>query len=449
LRICFVNPPLNYNKKNIFTPIGLVSIGSGLIKHGHEVEIVDLQARLVRGQIKPGSLYQDCLEILSKNQADLLAFTSLCSNYPFVLRLAEGLKKLNPQRKLILGGPHASLVARETLQYFPWIDVIARGEGEFVMPELVSALAAGHSLAGIKGITYRCGKQIIENRDRKPLIDLDGLPMPDYEHLYPLTGDITKYYVLIDTGRGCTGRCRFCSSRHYLGGRWRTKSPERVVAEIEYLKKRWGVERVESVQDLFTADKDYITRFCQLLIRKKIRVRWGASARIDSIDAEMLRLMAEAGCDCLLYGIESGSERIRGQIRKKLARERINRVLTQTLDQGIFAFLAFILGFPEEKIDDVLATLKLAAELKKMGGFVSIIPPRAVPRTELYQASHDRLVFVKDDPFLPYSLLSRDDLPLIKKRKDVFSYFYMLRPKYLPLRWLVDFYTRDVFKLCC
>lgn len=269
-------------------------------------------------------------------------------------------------------GTHVTPMPRETMEPFPSLDFIIRGEPEYTFRELVEALAsegrvagAPPDLSGILGLLWRRGDELVINPERPFIANLDDLPMP-LHHLLPLqkyrVPMIRGTYSFIVTSRGCTAGCKFCIKHVSYQYAVRTRSPESIQRELWELDKL-GVHNVNMYADLFTVNREQVVGLCELLIREGPKVRWTCNSRVDYVDAEMLKLMGKAGCWMISWGIESGSRDVLKRVHKGIDPEKAERALRLAKSAGIKNWGYFIIGLPGETEDSIMQTIDFAKRL--------------------------------------------------------------------------------------
>lgn len=420
---------------------GLLSIASVLEKHGHDVKIVNLFQLIKKRRLAADSLFcAVAARRIAEQGSDIIGFNSRCDTYPIVLDIARHCKQINPKAVIVIGGPQATFSAMDTLKNFTFVDLIVKGEGELTMLELMNCLKHGKSLNGVAGTMFRQNGSIIENQPRKLIRDLDDLPLPAYhliEDYFPSSKELRYGWAYISIGRGCPYNCTFCSTGEFWERCYRIRSPESILEEIELLKKQYSISRFYLGHDNFLTRKKDIAKLCDVLSRRKAEIKWTCSSRIDSIDAKLLKKMSDSGCDRIFFGVESGSPRIQRQIRKNIDLSTVAGVIRECGKYDISAILSFIIGFPQERQEDIDATLKLALQSRFFGNCHSYIRPLTpIVGTVLYSQNREklRLSDTWSHLYLIGSLIKKCEWSknLIKKYPAMFSNFYSLRLKYLP-----------------
>ncbi len=342
-------------------PIGLLSLAAGLEQQGHQVAVHDMNYLLSQGALDLDSdFYGAAVKRILAENPDLVGFSTMCNSYHLALRMAEAVRKEAPSIPVVFGGPQASVVDQETLEAFPWVDFVLRGEAETTIPRLVTELAEGKKEFETEGLTWRDAAGLVRrNPDPALLPDLDLLPMPAY-HLVPYgPGDS----LAIEAGRGCPFNCTFCSTSTYWGRRFRLKSIDRILKEMRFLNEKYGSSFFSFRHDLFTLDQERVREFCGRVKKEMADVKWACSARVDCVSEDLLREMGEAGCVAIFYGMETASPRMQKVVRKNLKVEHARTILDASIRCGIDPTVSFIAGFPEEREDDLRRTMQMIQDL--------------------------------------------------------------------------------------
>ncbi len=295
--------------------------------------------------------------------------------------------------KTIAFGTHVTPMPRETLRPYPALDFVLVGEPDLTIRDLLDHLEnkfdqrdahmnkifAAHDptyrpsltidgrveMAGIKGLAWRRGEEIVVNATRPFIKSLDDLPMPLHEHL-----PLMKYrmplikgpFTFIVTSRGCTAGCIYCIKHVSYQYSVRLRSPRLLVGEIKYLKSL-GIKHIHMYADLFTVSREQVMEMCRLLIEEKVGVTWTSNSRVDYVDEEMLMTMGKAGCMLISWGIESGSEQVLKHARKGAYPDKAERALRWAKQAGIMNWGYFIIGLPTETEATIRQTIEFAKKL--------------------------------------------------------------------------------------
>lgn len=314
-------------------------------------------------------------------QPDMVAMSIMTFNLLDALHTARILKRDHPNLKVCLGGPHVNLYPKETLHQ-PEIDYVVFGEGEKIFFHLIQALESGDSLKSIKGLGWKEKGEEHINSAETELLNLNELPFPA-RHLV----DISSYKHIIGEGRqfftiqatrGCPAACSFCDIRKT---KFRVRSPESVVAEIEELVEM-GVDDLFFVDDTITIDKKNVLEICDLIVKRNIKIHFKISARVDTINKEVIAALKKAGCYRIHYGIESASPKHLKYLQKGQTPEKVERACKMTRDAGLGFFAYMMIGIPHETKEEMFETVDFAKKLKPDYAQFSICTP--YPKVELY-----------------------------------------------------------------
>lgn len=439
MKIVLVFPPFYLASMYNLAPLGLINLATALKGTSHHVTLIDYVLAIRQGTLKMGkAIYEECAEGILEESPHLVGLSAQCTTYPAVIQICRNIKKKNPDVKVVIGGHNASFVDRLTLQRYPFVDCIVRGEGEITFQELVAAYDSGRSEERIAGVTYRQGENIVRNEERALISDLDELPLPDYSFLPPLheyrdACALPRSIAILEVGRGCPHRCIYCSECIMWRRKARSFSVPRLVKEMSNLHENFGAECFLLAYDQFTARRGFVESFCHEVIDAGLNhLPWYCISRLDTVDADLLALMREAGCESMCYGIDSGSERTLRFIRKDIDREILYQRVVETADQGIIPTLSYVIGFPEEEKRDIDETLWLALRAGIVGNNNPLIQlPTVLPGTDLWVRFSHRLVREVDTYFalgLEFEGGKRlgSDEELINGDPVIYSSFYNL-----------------------
>lgn len=367
----------DYPWPNKYPPMGILSLAGFLERAGYRVKVVDLA-------VADG----DPLEIIRQENPKAVGISFMTPQSIAAYSLAEEIRKTFPDTVLVAGGVHASALPGETLEHF---DFAVVGEGELTASDLLELLIRGRGeIEAIPGIAYREKGEVIQNRPRPYIRNLDNLPFPAWRHLplerYKGLGmglDPEKPFMVVLSSRGCPGRCIFCASHIVHGRGFRMRSPEAMVREVKFLKERYGIEQFDFADDTMTVSKKRMTLFCEMLINDRVTVTWDCNARVNTVDEKMLALMKKAGCVRMNFGVESGSQEILNRIGKGVTLEQIRRAHLLAREAGMLTMSFFMIGHPGENRDHIGSTLALAKELASDCPGLTFATP--FPGTELFE----------------------------------------------------------------
>ncbi len=426
--ICLIAPPLTRTARSL--PLGLLSLGGALRKRGISVSLLDFNFAYQQDEeLIEERFFDYARDEIIRSGAILFGITSLCSNYPLALRLASLIKESIPDSMVVIGGPQASLVYEETLLKFPAVDVVVVGEGEETLCELIERLYQGDDTPFISGFAFRRKGKVFFHGHRPLIEDLNTLPSPDYELINLkdyLKGELSDYMEL-EAGRGCPLQCTFCSTSLMWKRRFRARSPERLLQEMSYLNRQYGITYFGLVHDNLTINRRYLKQLCNYFIEQGSPYRWSSSASLNTIEPETLELMHEAGCRGIFIGIESGSPHIQECVRKRLRLEKAEKIVSCAHGLDIRVDASFIIGFPEETHEDLDMTFRMALTLRKAGAervFLNLFAPLA--GTSIYIENRDRLELMESGSSLAtLPFMFRGVLSMILENPALFSSFYV------------------------
>ncbi|MBW2475871.1 MAG: cobalamin-dependent protein, partial [Deltaproteobacteria bacterium] len=446
MNITFVFPPFYHQSMYNLPPLGLINLASMLEPCVHTVTILDQVLALRSGALPFGrDIYHDSARQILDTEPQLVAFSAQCVTYPPILQIAQRLKEVRPKLKVVVGGHNASFLAKETLERFPQVDMVIRGEGEVTFSELVKALDKGGNLQEVAGLSWRRGAAVLNNSDRPLLSNLDTLPLPDYSKVqsldfYRQACELPRSIAILEVGRGCPHDCIYCSEAAFWKRRTRTYSVSRIIREMRTLREAHGADCFLLAYDQFTADRSYVEHFCQAVLSASLQTTpWYCISRLDTVDAKLLDLMREAGCESMCYGIDSGSVRTLSFIRKRVDQKILFSRVRETTEVGLVPTLSFVIGFPEEQKDDVDATLFLALACGIQGNSNPLMQlPTVLPGTDLHTKYFKSLTRNVDTYFalgLEFDNGSRlpEDEQMVDSDPEVFSSFWNIFCPALPL----------------
>lgn len=358
-------------------PLSLLYVSWALKKKNFDIEILD--ARI------------DDYNEIKDNDYLFVGITSMTGQMiKEGLKIAKYIKRLNEDIPIVWGGVHVSLLTEQSLKN-PYVDIVVRGEGELTIQELAYNLQNKLELSRVNGIAYKIGNKIIHNPDRK-FMDLDDI---DIELPYDLF-KMDKYVMLeipVHTSRGCPYRCGFCYNTVFNKRRWRFKSAERVLDEIEYLVKKFNCNKISFVwEDEFFISISRIKKICKGLIRRGLNVEWNSFCRFNSlqkVDNEFLEIIEKSGCNLLAFGGESGSQRLLDDIIKKdITVDQMIKTTEYLSHTDITQVVSFMSGVPTETYDDLNETFNLIDKLSKINPniyFNGVFLYTPYPGTQLFE----------------------------------------------------------------
>jgi len=398
MKVILVNPGISKSRSYgkfqkhgaVMHPLGLCYIGSMLEKADIDIEIYDFCLT----DLDVGEQAQQII----RGQPKLVGFYVTTMAFTTALSIADKIKQISPTIKTIFGGPHVTALPDLAMQNLA-VDFVGRGEGEYLMLDLVKVLAAGDDdFSNILGLSWRRNGATIHNRMRPPIMDLDLLPFPA-RHLLP---DVSKYRpasiywrrlpsLHIYTTRGCPHKCIFCQSSqlapgNVFGRRVRSHSVDYSISEIKHLISDYHIKEIIINDDTFNINKRRVYDFCEAMMKKDLhkKIEWSCNIQVGSrtVDKDMLKIMRRAGCWQIMPGFESGDQKILNLIKKGITLEESMNVCRWAREVGLIIKANFILGHPLETHQSVMKTIHFAHKIK--AHFVSFTLMSPLPGTELY-----------------------------------------------------------------
>jgi|TARA_B100000315_G_scaffold114307_1_gene104736 radical SAM superfamily enzyme YgiQ (UPF0313 family) len=362
------------DRQGVLPPLGLAYIASALEEAGHEVDLIDAIALCLSRE--------EVSKRIEQFDPELVGITAMTPTFHGALEAARIAKTHN--RKTLIGGVHMSIYAEETLSYQE-VDFGIVGEGEETIVELCSALNEGRDYSSIEGLCYKQDDGLIKVGRARIVQDLTKLPMPSY-HLLPMG----KYSSIIGMkpvstmmgSRGCPYKCGFCFKTP-SDKKYRTRSAENIVDEIEYLIKNYKVREVMFYDDIMP--KAYARDLSNEIIKRNIKINWQTPQRVNLVNPKLLKLMAKAGCHILRFGVEQGDPDMMQLVEKKTTIDQVRLSFQAANDAGIKTFAYFIIGYTGETKRTMQATIDLAIDLNPT--YVMFTKAVPLPQTPLMTQS--------------------------------------------------------------
>ncbi|MDI6743432.1 MAG: radical SAM protein, partial [Smithella sp.] len=344
-------------------------MATALKRENYQVEILDC--------VNLRFTFKEFENYIANHDFDVFGFKVFSTDLLSVKKSLSIVRRKRPDVKLILGGAHPSYFPEQTLQHFEEADFAIRGEAEKGLVDLIKYLSNPDDiqLDNIPGLIWRTNGNIQCNAPVFPE-DLDALGSPDWRLINPCdypfqTSYLTKSRIVapLIVTRGCPYQCTFCAVRSITGNKIRAHSASYIINEIKYLKSNLGINEICFIDDNFLVFKNLVIDLCEQIIQQKLDIQWSCfGIRLDMVDKDILDLMEKSGCYLLTVGIESGSQRILDHMKKNLTTDLIKEKIEFIRQETNIKIIGnFILGYPLEKEEDILETIRFAKALPLYG----------------------------------------------------------------------------------
>ena len=360
-------------------PMSLLLVAALMEREGVEVDLIDMEAE--------GLSYAATLERVRSFAPDLLGFTVTTWSFHSVLGWIKRFKA-DTAIPVLVGGEHLRLYPQETMSHAA-IDFCIVGEAELPLPEFIRAFREGGAFDGIKSLGYRKDGHVVIDRTIRFVEEIDTVPFPA-RHLirnerYENILSRKKNFTALITSRGCPFNCAFCNHTHQ---KYRVRSAENVVDEIELNLKSYDIRDFDIYDSTFTANEQRVIRICEEIRRRGLEVGFTVRSRVDVVSREMIDSLKSAGCHTIMYGIESSNPEILRMMNKRISLEQVTKTVSYTKQRGIKALGFFLFGFPGETRDTIEDTIRFSLRLPLDYALYSVLLP--MPDTEIYAYYRER-----------------------------------------------------------
>ena len=411
MRVLFIEPPKDIwfvMGEYLPPPYGIIQLAAYLEKHVNDlhVGVLDCNAEKVD--------WKNMEQRIAAFKPDVVACASLatCNTYA-VAKTLETAKRVCPTVLTVTGGQHFTATAQESLQQFPEIDVIVRGEGEQTLTELAKTYQTKANFSRIPGISYRNGDTIAHNPPRPQIENLEDLPFPGY-HL--VKANMSKYhfsamggknnpYALIEGARGCNHQCSFCTQWRHWQACWRVKSAKRIADEMAFCNQEFGSKFIWLTDDNFGAGQRP-AEIAEEIIAKQLPddVSWFVQARCDDIirNKDILPRLRKSGLNWVLLGVENSNPQTLETFKKGITPADAKTAVRLLQDNGIFAHAMVIIGSRKDTHQTIAQLREFVDDLDPDFVMFGILTP--FPSTEVY-AEAERNGWITDRNWSHYDMI--------------------------------------------
>jgi len=356
LKITFVEPKapgLHIWSKFRLPRLGSLLLGTTLERSGHDVRVLFEEARRIDWK--------------RLRESDLVCISTITSTAPRAYAIADRLRSIGVP--VIMGGVHPTYLPDEAIRHADWV---LRGEADETIVPLVDAISQDGGFRNVKGLTWRDPNgNVVHNEAAPPVADLDKLAAPNLDLLdapiHTRTSWAGPTIIPVQTSRGCPYDCSFCSVTGMFGRRYRFRSTESVLAEIEQYDL--AGKHVFFYDDNFTANPNRTRRLLEAMMERRIRVPWSTQVHTDCARHDgLLDVMKRAGCNTLYIGLESINPRTLAAYKKAQTVEGMERAIAAIHKRGISVHGMFVFGGD----DDDTETIRRTADWAKAQGIATV-----------------------------------------------------------------------------
>lgn len=417
-KISFINPGVNYERNLGFArrfavkvaPLGIAYLAAILRARGDQVMVID--------QFAEGTTDESIVGRLSTFGTDVVGFNLLTASASRTKRICLQIRQSLPAAKIVLGNIHASIFHERILRE-GWADAIVHGEGEPLIEKIVDAFGGSGDLAEIPSLSFMKNGEVVQTPRAEQLRELDHIPFPAWD-LFDLSQYQThtiltygKMTLPLISSRGCPWNCLFCSQNHF----WKKvvlRDPALVAQEMVENNRRFGCRHMTFHDANFPVSKKYGMELAEAIIQSGLpgKSTFVTEARMEIFDEELILTLKRAGCCALMFGIESGVERIRDTIHKGFSNEKIRRVVEICDREKINTMGLFLIGLPGETKEDFKQTARFARSLPlDLAKFNVVVPypgsalfNRLAAETNIQEEDFDRIATFYSDGFSAFTV---------------------------------------------
>ena len=388
-------------------PYGIIQLAAYLEREvkDAEIEVIDCNAEQV--------YWRELEERIHSCDPDVVASSALatCNTY-VIAKTLETAKRVNPDILTVAGGQHFTAIAQESLEAYPEIDVIVRGEGEQTFTELVENAGKKASFTKIEGISFRHKKEILHNLPRPLIKDLNALPYPGYHfvedvvHKYHFAamGGRDRPYALIEGSRGCSHRCTFCTQWRHWNAMWRAKSAERIADEMEFCYQNYGSRFIWLTDDNFVAG-DRAKPLARELVQRGLAddLMWFVQLRCDDVikSKDVLPELRESNLRWVMVGAESPRASTLQGFKKGITSSDTKKAVELLKENDIFCHTMFMIGERRDTAESIADLREFVNELDPDFAIFTALTP--FPGTDIFDEAR-RNGWIEDTNWSHYDM---------------------------------------------
>ena len=391
-------------KLGIFPSLPLGGIAAWVRQNGFDVRLIDLHVENVYPK--------DATDRVRDYDPHIVALTAKTLGWPAVIEIAQMVKAACPNALVVVGGPHLSIYAEESMTW-ECFDVAVVGDGEETFLEICERVESKSDVDDVLGTVVRLKDgEIVRNPPRPlsrsinkyPQTAWDLIPIEDYNCL-----TLLRPFATMVTTRGCPWHCGYCSQVY--SEKLRFRSVKLVVDEMEYLVRKRGVREIVFFDETFTIGKKRMMKFSDEVQRRGIKVKFNIRARVDTVDRDVVRALKKAGLRSIHMGVEAGTNRVLKIMNKQITREQTERAFRICREEGVDTRGYFMVGYYDATHEDVEDMIKFASGIGL--DWASFSVATALPATDLYRIAQER-GYVEGDFWKQYTIDGGGDIPQLE-----------------------------------
>lgn len=408
MKVCIIRPSIvairNSVTCEVALPTGVAYLAAYLRREGFQISMIDAMGEGlntlspidgVPGARLLGLSDTDTVARIPPD-TDVIGVSCMYSvNWVANRRLLQAIRARFPGVPLIIGGEHATALPEYSLRDAGVVDVLVLGEGEATTAQVLKAMASGTDIREVPGIAFLRDDEYCTSGPRARLRDVDDLPWPAWD-LVPVENYLgcgsghcldSGRSISILTSRGCPYECTFCSNPVMWGRLWRPRAVDDIVAEMEHYIRTYKVDHIDLLDLTTIVNRSWIIRLCERMIDRGVKVSWQiVNSRTEALDAEVCRLLKQAGCTYVTFAVESGSVDRLAATKKRLDAEAVLTSIPVAVSSGLGVKLSFMTGFPDDRLSDFLASYWMSIRAAWRGAHdASFFPFMPYPGSELFE----------------------------------------------------------------
>lgn len=370
MKVVLSTPPGKTSE--LWPPLGLLYVASSDLSRRHDdFRVIDAFCENLDEE--------ELVSRVARESPDVFGINCSTNTFLSAIGALRSIRARLPDTKLVLGGFHATFAGERILREYRFLDYLVKGEGEISFPKLLDCIEQGAQPAGVEGIGYVDRGKTVSN---PPVLidDLDSLPYParelagnvDYGYFHRNIRLTFGKFTTVSSSRGCPFRCAYCSCAAFSMRRWRPRSPENVVDELEHLYGE-GYECCVFVDDNLTYSRTRMERICDLIRSRRVKMQFYCEGRVDNASRDMLSKMKCAGFTVIYFGVESPQRHVLEYYRKSITAEQCVQAIENAKKAGMIVVTSYIMGAPVETMADMNRTTEFIRKVRPHGLQVNIL----------------------------------------------------------------------------